>query len=62
MVASQAETLRQVYGKTIVLSLNNLIFPNRNTNMAKDLDRVVPNGALEARHLGPLLIYPSSFL
>lgn len=32
-----------------------------NTNMAKDPDRVVPNGELEARHLGPLLVYPLPF-
>lgn len=40
-----------------------MMFPtgHLNTNMAKDPDRVVPNGALEARHLGPSLVYPLPF-
>lgn len=54
VVASQAETHRQVCGKAIILSLSDLNFPtgHLNTNMAKD--RVAPNGALGGQAPGTI--------
>lgn len=56
VVASQAETHRQVCGKAIILSLSDLNFPtgHLNTNMAKDPDRVAPNGALGGQAPGTI--------